>query len=94
MNFDLTDDQEALRDGIRAVCEGRLTMERVRGGFDRSMWDELAETGGCCDGGLLAQPEHSVLTGIAADVLIARDGQERARKIGAVRERSGEDCVV
>ena len=45
MNFDLTDDQEALRDGIRAVCVGRLTMERVRGGFDRSVWDELAETG-------------------------------------------------
>src|SRR6187200_1757212 len=45
MNFDLTDDQEALRDGIRAVCEGRFTIERVRGGFDRSMWDELAETG-------------------------------------------------
>lgn len=45
VNFDLTDDQEALRDGIRALCEGRFTVERVRGGFDRSMWDELAETG-------------------------------------------------
>ena len=45
MNFDLSDDQEALRDGIRAVCEGRFTMQRVRGGFDRSMWDDLAETG-------------------------------------------------
>jgi alkylation response protein AidB-like acyl-CoA dehydrogenase len=45
VNFDLTDDQEALRDGIRAVCEGRFTIERVREGFDRSVWDELAETG-------------------------------------------------
>jgi alkylation response protein AidB-like acyl-CoA dehydrogenase len=45
VNFDLTDDQEALRDGIRAVCEGRFTVERVRSGFDRSMWDELAATG-------------------------------------------------
>jgi alkylation response protein AidB-like acyl-CoA dehydrogenase len=45
VNFDLTDDQEALRDGIRAVCEGRFTIDRVRAGFDRSMWDELAETG-------------------------------------------------
>jgi len=45
VNFDLTDDQEALRDGIRAVCEGRFAVDRVRGGFDRSMWDELAETG-------------------------------------------------
>ncbi|MCJ7670508.1 MAG: acyl-CoA dehydrogenase, partial [Acidimicrobiia bacterium] len=45
MNFDLTDDQIALRDGIRALCAGRFGMDRVRGGFDRSMFDELAETG-------------------------------------------------
>jgi alkylation response protein AidB-like acyl-CoA dehydrogenase len=45
VNFDLTDDQEALRDGIRAVCRGRFTSERVRAGFDRAVWDELAATG-------------------------------------------------
>ena len=45
MDFDLTEDQEALRDGIRAVCRGRFTSERVREGFDRAVWDELAETG-------------------------------------------------
>ena len=45
MNFDLTSDQEALRDGIRSLCEGRFPMKRVRGGFDRSVWDELAEAG-------------------------------------------------
>ena len=45
MNFDLTEDQEALRDGIRSLCTGRFEMDRVRAGFDRSMWDELAETG-------------------------------------------------
>src|SRR5262245_30231664 len=45
MNFDLTDDQEALRDGIRAVCDGRFPVERVREGFDRATWAELAETG-------------------------------------------------
>lgn len=45
MNFDLTEDQEALRDGIRALCEGRFAMERVRNGFDRSMFDELDATG-------------------------------------------------
>jgi len=45
VNFDLTEDQEALRDGIRALCVGRFGMERVRVGFDRSMSDELAETG-------------------------------------------------
>jgi alkylation response protein AidB-like acyl-CoA dehydrogenase len=45
VNFDLTDDQLALRDGIRAVCEGRFPMERVRMGFDRAGFDALAETG-------------------------------------------------
>ena len=45
MNFDLTEDQIALRDGIRTLCAGRFGMERVRAGFDRSMFDELSETG-------------------------------------------------
>ncbi len=45
MNFDLDADQEALRDGVRSLCEGRFPMKRVRAGFDRAMWDELAEAG-------------------------------------------------
>lgn len=45
MNFVLSDDQLALRDGIRSLCEGRFDMARVRGGFDRSVWDDLAATG-------------------------------------------------
>ena len=45
MHFDLTDDQEALRDGIRAVCQGRFPSERVREGFDRGTFDALGETG-------------------------------------------------
>ncbi|MEN9593848.1 MAG: hypothetical protein RLY23_331 [Actinomycetota bacterium] len=45
MNFDLTDDQVALRDGIRSLLVGRFSMERVREGFDRSMFDELTEAG-------------------------------------------------
>ncbi len=45
MNFDLTDDQVALRDGIRALVEGRFPMARVREGFDRSVHAELAEAG-------------------------------------------------
>jgi len=45
MNFDLSDDQVALRDGIRKLCEGRFDMARVRRGFDRSVFAELAETG-------------------------------------------------
>jgi alkylation response protein AidB-like acyl-CoA dehydrogenase len=45
VNFDLTDDQVALRDGIRSLCDGRFPMKRVRAGFDRSVWDELADAG-------------------------------------------------
>ncbi len=45
MNFILNADQEALRDGIRALCAGRFTPERVREGFDREVWKELAEAG-------------------------------------------------
>ena len=45
MNFDLTDDQIALRDGMRAVVEGRFPIERVREGFNRTVHAELAEAG-------------------------------------------------
>ena len=45
MNFDLSDDQVALRDGIRALVEGRFPMSRVREGFDRSVHEELAAAG-------------------------------------------------
>jgi alkylation response protein AidB-like acyl-CoA dehydrogenase len=45
VNFDLTDDQLALRDGIRAFSQGRFPMARVREGFDRAAFDELAATG-------------------------------------------------
>jgi alkylation response protein AidB-like acyl-CoA dehydrogenase len=45
MNFDLSDDQVALRDGIRSLCQGRFQSERIRKGFDRGVYDELAGTG-------------------------------------------------
>src|SRR5918996_889895 len=45
MNFDLGPDEIALRDGIREVCAKRFSMDRVRQGFDRSMWTELGEAG-------------------------------------------------
>ena len=45
MSFDLTEDQVALRDGIRALVEGRFPVERVRNGFDRAVYDELAAAG-------------------------------------------------
>ena len=45
MNFDLSDDQVALRDGIRNLVEGRFHSTRIRDGFDRSVFDELAGAG-------------------------------------------------
>ena len=45
MNFDLSDDQVALQEGVRKLCDGRFPIDRVRDGFDRSMWDELADFG-------------------------------------------------
>ncbi|MDW3219505.1 MAG: acyl-CoA dehydrogenase family protein [Acidimicrobiales bacterium] len=49
MDFELTEDQEALAEGVAALCEGRFDIETVRamadGGLDRSRWTELADTG-------------------------------------------------
>jgi alkylation response protein AidB-like acyl-CoA dehydrogenase len=50
MDFQLTEDQEALRDGIRSFCEGRIPIETLReleekDAFDRALWGELAEMG-------------------------------------------------
>jgi alkylation response protein AidB-like acyl-CoA dehydrogenase len=45
MNFDLSEDQVALRDGIRSLLEGKFPMSRVREGFDRSTYDDLNDAG-------------------------------------------------
>ena len=45
MNFDLGPDELALRDGVRELCTKRFPVERIRKGFDREMWRELAEVG-------------------------------------------------
>jgi alkylation response protein AidB-like acyl-CoA dehydrogenase len=45
MDLDLNDDQVALRDGVAAMLEGRFGSVRIRNGFDRAMFDELAEAG-------------------------------------------------
>jgi alkylation response protein AidB-like acyl-CoA dehydrogenase len=49
VDFQLTEDQAALRDGIRSFCEGRVSIDQLRelekDGFDRSLWGELAEMG-------------------------------------------------
>ncbi len=50
MDFRVDADQQALKDGVRSFCEGRVGLEVLRdletvGGFDSSLWKELAELG-------------------------------------------------
>lgn len=49
MDFELNEDQEALAEGVAALCAGRFDIETVRSmaseGLDRGLWAELAETG-------------------------------------------------
>ena len=49
MDFELSEDQEALAEGVAALCEGRFDIGAVRamesGGLDRGRWAELADTG-------------------------------------------------
>jgi len=50
MNFQLSEDQEALQQGVRSFCEGRVPfgqlaeLERTQG-FDPTLWGGLAEMG-------------------------------------------------
>jgi alkylation response protein AidB-like acyl-CoA dehydrogenase len=50
VDFELTDDQVALQEGVRTFLQGRFPIEVVRdlepsGGIDRARWQELAEMG-------------------------------------------------
>lgn len=50
MDFELSDDQVALQDGVRSFLAGRFPIETVRGleatgGVDRASWQELADMG-------------------------------------------------
>jgi alkylation response protein AidB-like acyl-CoA dehydrogenase len=74
MDFELSDDQEDLKDGVRKLCEGRFPMAQVRGsmsspgGVDRSAWQELADAGVFS----LCVPDHDggVGLGLADAVLV------------------------
>jgi alkylation response protein AidB-like acyl-CoA dehydrogenase len=50
MDFRLTEDQEALRSGIRDFCDGRVGVDQLRelegdASVDAALWSELAEMG-------------------------------------------------
>src|SRR5512134_1367857 len=73
MDFRLSEDQEALRDGIRTFCAGRFPAERLddtaqAGGFDRALWSEVAGLG--VFGLRLPEAEGGVGLG-AADAVLA-----------------------
>ena len=71
MDFQRSDDQRALQEGIRAFCDGRVSLEALRAleeKFDRALWGELAEMGVFS----LRQPESrgGVGLGMADAVLV------------------------
>jgi alkylation response protein AidB-like acyl-CoA dehydrogenase len=45
MDLDLSADQVSLREGIASLLDGRFGSERIRAGFDRAVFEELAEAG-------------------------------------------------
>ncbi len=51
MDFRVTEDQQALQEGVRSFCENRVSLERIAeraaaaGRLDRGLWAELAEMG-------------------------------------------------
>ena len=50
MDFQLDEDQLALRKGMRAFCDGRVPADSLASleqtaGFNRELWSELAELG-------------------------------------------------
>jgi alkylation response protein AidB-like acyl-CoA dehydrogenase len=74
MDFRLTEDQVALRDGIRAWCDGNVPIEKIAeiaqrgGGLDRALWSGVAEMGVF---GLRApESEGGVGLGMAEAVLV------------------------
>ncbi len=45
MDFDLNEEERSLQQGIRELLAGRFPMERVREGFTREAWAEIAGAG-------------------------------------------------
>jgi alkylation response protein AidB-like acyl-CoA dehydrogenase len=73
VDFQLTEDQEALKDGLRSFCEGRVAADQLpelekSGGFDRDLWGELAEMG--VFGLRLPEADGGVGLGTADGVLV------------------------
>jgi alkylation response protein AidB-like acyl-CoA dehydrogenase len=81
VDFQPTEDQKALRDGIKSFCEGQVPSERYAElertkGFDRGLWGELAEMGVFAL--RLPESEGGVGLGFADSVLVF---EELGRKL-------------
>ncbi|MEM9175173.1 MAG: acyl-CoA dehydrogenase family protein [Myxococcota bacterium] len=73
MDFQPTEDQKALREGIRSFVEGQLPFDRIpelekAGGFDRDLWNQVAEMG--VFGLRLPEDEGGVGLGFSDAVLV------------------------
>ncbi len=73
MDFQLTEDQQALQSGVRSFCEGRVPVEQLpeivkQGGFDRGLWSEIAELG--VFGLRLSEDDGGIGLGAADAVLV------------------------
>ncbi len=82
MDFDLSDDQQALRDAARDLLERRCTSERVRAvmiadGFDRDLWQAMIDQGWL---GVAVGEEHGGLGlgTVEAAVLLEQSGAHLA----------------
>jgi alkylation response protein AidB-like acyl-CoA dehydrogenase len=99
VNFDLSDDQRALRDGVRSLLAGAFPMARVRKGFDRAMWDELGEAGvfglladgfGWADAAIVFEElGRAVVPGPLVWGLLAHDPDRPPRVTGGVERPAG-----
>jgi len=72
VDFQLSEDQQALKEGVRNFCDGRVSADQLRElekeAFDRALWGELAEMG--VFGLRLAESEGGVGLGSADAVVV------------------------
>jgi alkylation response protein AidB-like acyl-CoA dehydrogenase len=73
VDFQLSEDQEALKAGVRSFCDGHVAGEQLhefesKQGFDRALWGELAELG--VFGLRLSEEQGGVGLGAADAVLV------------------------
>src|SRR5690606_32886538 len=84
MNFDFSEEQELFREQLGRLFKTHGTMERLSeqadaGGFDRALWEKLAETGAL--GATIAESHGGLGLGYLEACIVA---EEAGRGIAAV----------